>query len=246
MDTELIRNHILQAFFTRSPSVGLQIETAIDLRQSSPFSRKPCRYELIDGKRIWFEVEPVHVNECQSYKTSRVPLRDTAFIDTAWLRAVNMTPRQYRVWIAYCYNNDISWKDQEIICNTIWNDFVTSYQRTIAKKGIKARLKTLLWLNIQNTRELILTGNKLFNDSDLSKVIDIHRSHWAHTFKKYWEKMTELCFIFDENALASVHSNFEEKHNSNYELQEKKALAWTDANPSARGGTRVPPHEEEL
>ncbi|WP_337049744.1 bacteriophage antitermination protein Q [Serratia fonticola] len=244
MDTELIRSHILQAFFTPSPSVGLKTGTAIDLRLSSPFSHKPYRYEFIGGKHIRVEVEPVHVTECQSYKTSKIPLLDSAFNDTAWLRAINLSPRHYRVWVAYCYNNDLSREDQEIICNSIWNEFIASSNGVIAKKGIKARLKTLLWLNIQNTREIIFTGYKLFNDSDLSRVINIHRSHWAHTYKKYWERMTELCFLFDEDALESVHSHFKKRHNFINKFQEKTALTRKDSKPSSWGGTRVPPHKE--
>lgn len=204
MDTELIRNHILKAFFTPSPSIGLKVETAIDLRKSSPFSGRPYRYESVGKKKVRIDVDPIHVNECRSYKASKIPLLESAFSDIAWSRAIRKSPKIYRYWIDYCYNDDINEDSQNFICNSIWAIFTEDNSRNITHKSTRVRLKSLVWLCIQDAKEIISTGNKLFSDSDLSRAMNIHQSHWGRTFRPYWKKMTELCLILDEDALEYV------------------------------------------
>lgn len=223
MDTELIRSHILQAFFTPSPSIGLKVETVIDLRQSSPFSGKPCRYESIGDKQIRVDVEPVRVTECLSYKTSKVPLLASAFTDTAWRRAIKTSPRIYRVWINYCYNNDIIWDDQVLICNSIWGEFVELSRGLISRKKTEARLKTLIWLCVQNAKHLIFTDDALFKAIELSRLMNVHHSVWLRILKPHWQRMTDLCLELDSEALEYVHRNFESNRRPSKGLHVKEA-----------------------
>lgn len=210
MNVEFVRYCLMRAFLLPSSASGSKVETVVDLRDSSPYSKLPFRIEQLGDHSIRVLVEPVRAAEVQRYKGSRDPLLPTAFEDTAWIRAVRESGPVYCAWMRYCYSDDLDWDGQIAICNYVWGQFWSESLKLgiDPKPATEARLKSLIWLCVQNAKHRINQDRDQFIATELAELLHVHRSVFSRVFRAHWERMKGVCSELDYEALRHADRRY--------------------------------------
>lgn len=207
MNVEFVRDCIMRAFLLQGSPSTSKVDNVKETREcASRFLQKPFRIEQFDDRKIHVPVEPVKASETRSYKGAKLPLLPTAFEDTSWRRAVRESDPVYRIWLRYCYSDDLDWDGQIAICHYVWSVFWTeSVQNGVmVKPETEARLRTLVWLSVQSAKQLMNSGTKMFTDAELAEILHIHKSVFSRWIKEHWHRMVGHCLMLDDEALTDA------------------------------------------
>ena len=207
MNTEFVRDCVMRAFLIPGSTSSSNVDNAKETREcASRFLQKPFRVEQFEDRKIHVPVEPVKASETRRYKGGKIPLLPTAFEDTSWIRAVRESDTISRIWLRYCYSDDLDWNGQIILCHYVWTVFWAESveQGVIVKPETEARLRTLVWLSVQFAKQQANRGTKMFTDSELAEVLHVHKSVFSRWIKPHWLRMVGHCLQLDDEALANA------------------------------------------
>lgn len=119
----------------------------------------------------------------------------------SWRRALLSLEEHQKAWLLWNYSDNIRWEHQETITRWAWEQF--SYKLVgvrIAKKTVD-RLRQLIWLAAQNTKQEITGRGHHYAPASM---VGIKPDNWCHNYSDYWQAMMDIYQKLDSQALLSV------------------------------------------
>lgn len=119
----------------------------------------------------------------------------------SWRRAVLSLEDHQKAWLLWNYSDNIRWEHQETITRWAWEQFSQQLAGVrIAKKTVD-RLRQLIWLAAQNTKQEITGRGHHYSPA---AMVGIKPDNWCHNYSDYWLTMMDIYQGLDSQALLSV------------------------------------------
>lgn len=183
------------------------------LSSSDRFTEKPTRTICLGDNasdEITVAAEPVRYHAGKSFKQSSMLLTELDFMTASWRRAIEQLNSEETAWLHYCYGCKPNYKNDVIICQWLWVDFLIEHSRAGFKKmkvQTKKIMQKLTYYGIQNVKFEILhdeEGNDLKQDEHISFLLDISVDSWRKDYKKRWLLMKSRCMHLNDTALLNA------------------------------------------
>jgi hypothetical protein len=183
------------------------------LASSGRFTDKPTRTICLGDSgsdEITIAAEPVRYHVGKSFKQSSMLLTELDFMTASWRRAIEQLNSEETAWLHYCYGCKPNYKNDVIICQWLWLDFLISHSREGFKK-MKAPTKNIMqkltYYGIQNVKFEILHDkerSEMEQDAYISILLDISVDSWRKDYKKRWLLMKSRCMHLNDIALLNA------------------------------------------
>lgn len=119
----------------------------------------------------------------------------------SWRRALLSLEEHQKSWLLWNYSDNIRWDHQETITRWAWEQFSQQLAGVrIAKKTVD-RLRQLIWLAAQNTKQEITGRGHHYSPA---AMVGIKPDNWCHNYSDYWQVMMDIYQGLDSQALLSV------------------------------------------
>ncbi|WP_338743902.1 bacteriophage antitermination protein Q [Klebsiella michiganensis] len=119
----------------------------------------------------------------------------------SWRRALLSLEEHQKAWLLWNYSDNIRWEHQETITRWAWEQFSEKLAGArIAKKTVD-RLRQLIWLAAQNTKQEITGRGHHYSPA---AMVGIKPDNWRHNYSDYWLTMMDIYQGLDSQALLSV------------------------------------------
>lgn len=119
----------------------------------------------------------------------------------SWRRALLSLEEHQKAWLLWNYSDNIRWEHQETITRWAWEQFSDKLVGVrIAKKTVD-RLRQLIWLAAQNTKQEITGRGHHYAPASM---VGIKPDNWCHNYSDYWQTMMDIYQGLDSQALLSV------------------------------------------
>ncbi|EMG7890300.1 phage antitermination protein [Enterobacter hormaechei] len=183
------------------------------LSNSDRFTEKPTRTICLGDNasdEITIAAEPVRYHVGKSFKQSSMLLTELDFMTASWRRAIEQLNSEETAWLHYCYGCKSNYKNDVIICQWLWLDFLIEHSRAGFKKmkaPTKKIMQKLTYYGIQNIKFEILHDeqtNELKQDEYISFLLDISVDSWRKDYKKRWLLMKSRCMHLNDTALLNA------------------------------------------
>lgn len=183
------------------------------LSSSDRFTEKPTRTICLGDNasdEITIAAEPVRYHVGKSFKQSSMLLTELDFMTASWRRAIEQLNSEETAWLHYCYGCKPNYKNDVIICQWLWLDFLIEHSRAGFKKmkaPTKKIMQKLTHYGIQNIKFEILHDeqtNELKQDEYISFLLDISVDSWRKDYKKRWLLMKSRCMHLNDTALLNA------------------------------------------
>lgn len=174
-------------------------------RETKRYPRVRKREVKLAGHSVCRITDPVKVTETRRSGREIPLIHPFSYSDCAWRRAIRRLDDHQRSWILYCYCHEINIDHQINICAHILSEF--DYQTAGMKitKKVKERLKSLIWLHVQQSAESAAgLATQGYSQSDLARLINVKRNNWKKNYDKFWRTMISICKILDSDALCEM------------------------------------------
>ncbi|MEI9740443.1 bacteriophage antitermination protein Q [Enterobacter kobei] len=183
------------------------------LSSSDRFTEKPTRTICLgdtESYEVTVAAEPVRYHVGKSFKQSSMLLTELDFMTASWRRAIEQLNSEENAWLHYCYGCKPNYKNDVIICQWLWLDFLIEHSRAGFKKmkaPTKKIMRKLTYYGIQNIKFEILHDeqtNELKQDEHISFLLDISVDSWRKDYKKRWLLMKSRCMHLNDTALLNA------------------------------------------
>ncbi|HHT7404062.1 TPA: bacteriophage antitermination protein Q [Raoultella ornithinolytica] len=119
----------------------------------------------------------------------------------SWRRALLSLEDHQKSWLLWNYSDNICWEHQVAITRWAWEQFSDKLAGVrIAKKTVD-RLRQLIWLAAQNTKQEITGRGHHYSPA---AMVGIKPDNWCHNYSDYWQVMMDIYQGLDSQALLSV------------------------------------------
>ncbi|EPL2267198.1 TPA: bacteriophage antitermination protein Q [Klebsiella pneumoniae] len=119
----------------------------------------------------------------------------------SWRRALLSLEEHQKAWLLWNYSDNICWEHQVAITRWAWEQFSEKLAGVrIAKKTVD-RLRQLIWLAAQNTKQEITGRGHHYSPA---AMVGIKPDNWCHNYSDYWQVMMDIYQELDSQALLSV------------------------------------------
>lgn len=183
------------------------------LASSDRFTDKPTRTICIgdtESYELSVPAEPVRYHVGKSFKQSLVLLTELDFMTASWRRAIEQLNNEETAWLHYCYGCKPNYKNDVIICQWLWLDFLIAHSRSGFKK-MKATTKKIMhkltYYGIQEVKSEILRDeqrNEQEQDEHISFLLDISIDSWRKDYKKRWLLLKSRCMHLNDASLLNA------------------------------------------
>lgn len=216
MELDLIRFRVSAAlsdlhYFQRG-IFECQIEQ-LGLATSDRFAEKPTRVIQM-GERDAYEIsvaaEQVRYHMGKTFKQSSILLTELDFQTASWRRAIGQLNHEEAAWLHYCYGSKLNYKNDELICQWLWLDFLVAHSKTDFKKMkelTKKVMRKLTHYAIQRVKSSILRNEQIDNfreDEYISFLLDISVDSWRKDYKQRWLLIKSRCLYLNRTSLLNA------------------------------------------
>ncbi|UNH28355.1 bacteriophage antitermination protein Q [Moellerella wisconsensis] len=163
----------------------------------------------LNGRYVSRDTDPVYASETRNCKSPRPMIDPHAFEMSSWRRAINALSDEQRSWIMYKYGNDLNFEHQVNICKYVWGEFERYAMKFSLSKKVKDRLKSLIWLSVQQSQGVGYIQAKL------AELISVSRYNWNKTYHGHWQQMMYISDELDELALIAMRNKRQEQRSKN-------------------------------
>ncbi|CZW82807.1 phage antitermination protein Q [Enterobacter hormaechei] len=186
------------------------------LSSSGRYTEKPTRtIRLGDNAsdEITIAAEPVRYHVGKSFKQSSMLLTELDFMTASWRRAIEQLNSEETAWLHYCYGSKQNYKNDVIICQWLWLDFLIEHSRAGFKKmkaPTKALMRKLTYYGIQQVKceifrdlhDAEFDGQE--RDEHISSLLGVSIDSWHKDYKKRWLLMKSRCMHLNDTALLNA------------------------------------------
>ncbi|ELB7313030.1 bacteriophage antitermination protein Q [Enterobacter hormaechei] len=183
------------------------------LASSDRFTDKPTRTICIgdsESYELSIPAEPIRYHVGKSFKQSSMLLTELDFMTASWRRAIEQLNSEETAWLHYCYGCKPNYKNDVIICQWLWLDFLIAHSRSGFKKmkaPTKKIMQKLTYYGIQEVKSEILRDeqrDEQDRDEHISFLLGISVDSWRKDYKKRWLLMKSRCMHLNDTALLNA------------------------------------------
>ncbi|EME5919025.1 bacteriophage antitermination protein Q [Enterobacter hormaechei] len=183
------------------------------LASSDRFTDKPTRTICIgdsESYELSVPAEPIRYHVGKSFKQSSMLLTELDFMTASWRRAIEQLNSEETAWLHYCYGCKPNYKNDVIICQWLWLDFLIAHSRSGFKKmkaPTKKIMQKLTYYGIQEIKSEILRDeqrDEQDRDEHISFLLGISVDSWRKDYKKRWLLMKSRCMHLNDTALLNA------------------------------------------
>lgn len=194
------------------------------LSSSGRFTEKPTRLIHIgdkDDHEILIMAEPVRYHLGKTFKQSSMLLTELDFQTASWRRAIEQLNKEETAWLHYCYGCKLDYKNEVIVCQWLWLDFLIAHSSSGFKKmkaPTKKIMQKLTYYGIQQVKFSILFSedeDQQREDEYISFLLNISVDSWRKDYKKRWSLMKSRCLYLNKTALLNAAEKRSEIINRN-------------------------------
>lgn len=161
-------------------------------------------------KKVYSEVKqrmvnpdgpPMSGSQSRAKGSSIALVLPVEYSTASWRRALLSLEDHQKAWLLWNYSDNIRWEHQETITRWAWEQFNEKLAGVrIAKKTVD-RLRQLIWLAAQNTKQEITGRGHHYAPASM---VGIKPDNWCHNYSDYWQIMMDIFQGLDSQALLSV------------------------------------------
>ena len=216
MELKSIRAYVSTALsdlhYLQRGILEVQLEQ-LRLSSSDRFTDKPTRTLCLGDNgsdEITVAAEPVRYHVGKSFKQSSMLLTELDFMTASWRRAIEQLNKEESAWLHYCYGSKLNYKNDVIICQWLWLDFLIEHSRAGFKKmksPTKKIMHKLTYYGIQEVKSEILRdeqSNEQERDEHISFLLGVSVDSWRKDYKKRWLLMKSRCMHLNDTALLNA------------------------------------------
>lgn len=183
------------------------------LGSSGRFTDKPTRTIYIgdtEAYEISVAAEPVRYHAGKTFKQSSMLLTELDFQTASWRRAIEQLNSEESAWLHYCYGCKLNYRNDVIICQWLWLDFLVAHSRSGFKKmklSTKKIMQELTYYGIQQVKSEIFRGENedvQREDEHISSLLGISVDSWRKDYKKRWILLKSRCLYLNKTALLNA------------------------------------------
>ncbi|WP_368933097.1 bacteriophage antitermination protein Q [Citrobacter sp. RHB21-C01] len=183
------------------------------LASSDRFTDKPTRTICIgdsESYELSVPAEPIRYHVGKSFKQSSMLLTELDFMTASWRRAIEQLNSEETAWLHYCYGCKPNYKNDVIICQWLWLDFLIAHSRSgfkTMKAPTKKIMQKLTYYGIQEVKSEILRDeqrDEQDRDEHISFLLGISVDSWRKDYKKRWLLMKSRCMHLNDTALLNA------------------------------------------
>lgn len=157
----------------------------------------------VTGKKIMLRNPPVPGKQSHAKGTSIPQVIPVEFSTASWRRAISKLEDAESAWVKWNYLYDTDFSLQTLIVQHGWQLFSETIKgRRIAGKT-KEKLKALIWLAAQDTKEK-LAGRETYLNEELAQFVGVAPDNWTHNYREYWRDMRNVFLSLDKCSLISI------------------------------------------
>lgn len=186
------------------------------LSSSDRFTEKPTRTICLGDNasdEITIAAEPVRYHVGKSFKQSSMLLTELDFMTASWRRAIEQLNSEETAWLHYCYGSKPNYKNDVVICQWLWIDFLNESTKGGFKRmkaSTKKIMRRLTYYGVQQAKAEIFRDlyNSEFDvvesDEDLSSLLSVSIDSWRKDYKERWLLMKSRCMHLNDTALLNA------------------------------------------
>ena len=186
------------------------------LASSGRFTDKPTRTICLGDNgsdEITVAAEPVRYHVGKSFKQSSMLMTELDFMTASWRRAIEQLNSEETAWLHYCYGSKLNYKNDVIICQWLWLDFLIEHLRAGFKKmkaPTKKIMRKLTYYGIQQVKCEIFRDlhdaefDEKEQDKHISSLLGVSIDSWHKDYKKRWLLMKSRCMHLNDTALLNA------------------------------------------
>lgn len=186
------------------------------LSSSDRFTDKPTRTIYLGDNgsdEITVAAEPIRYHVGKSFKQSSMLLTELDFMTASWRRAIEQLNNEETAWLHYCYGSKPNYKNDVIICQWLWMDFLIEHSRAGFKKmkaNTKKMMRRLTYYGIQQVKVEIFRDlhdaefDGIERDEHISSLLGVSIDSWHKDYKKRWLLMKSRCMHLNDTALLNA------------------------------------------
>lgn len=158
-------------------------------------------YSEVKQKMVNPDGPPMSGSQSRAKGSSIALVLPVEYSTASWRRALLSLEEHQKAWLLWNYSDNIRWEHQETITRWAWEQFNEKLAGVrIAKKTVD-RLRQLIWLAAQNTKQEITGRGHHYAPASM---VGIKPDNWCHNYSDYWQIMMDIFQGLDSQALLSV------------------------------------------
>ncbi|HIB7837793.1 MULTISPECIES: bacteriophage antitermination protein Q [Klebsiella/Raoultella group] len=158
-------------------------------------------YSEVKQKMVNPDGPPMSGSQSRAQGSSIALVLPVEYSTASWRRALLSLEDHQKSWLLWNYSDNICWEHQETITRWAWEQFSDKLAGVrIAKKTVD-RLRQLIWLAAQNTKQEITGRGHHYSPA---AMVGIKPDNWCHNYSDYWQVMMDIYQELDSQALLSV------------------------------------------
>lgn len=209
---EFVRQQLIVATADLSGATKGQLVAFAENAQFTATARSRGRKKVADpvtGRMVNPSSPPIPGQQSRAKGSSIALVLPVEYSTASWRRALLSLEEHQKAWLLWNYSDNIRWEHQETITRWAWEQFSEKLAGVrIAKKTVD-RLRQLIWLAAQNTKQEITGRGHHYSPA---AMVGIKPDNWCHNYVDYWRAM---CAIFrrldSDSLLCAVRTRSQQK-----------------------------------
>ncbi|HBR2159075.1 TPA: antiterminator [Klebsiella pneumoniae] len=201
---EFVRQQLMVATADLSGATKGQLVAFAENAQFTATARSRGRkkvYSEVKQKMVNPDGPPMSGSQSRAKGSSIALVLPVEYSTASWRRALLSLEDHQKSWLLWNYSDNIRWEHQETITRWAWEQFSEKLAGVrIAKKTVD-RLRQLIWLAAQNTKQEITGRGHHYSPA---AMVGIKPDNWCHNYSDYWQVMMDIYQGLDSQALLSV------------------------------------------
>lgn len=201
---QYVRQQLIVATADLSGATKGQLVAFAENAQFAATARSRGRKKVADpvtGRMVNPSNPPIPGQQSRAKGSAIALVMPVEYSTASWRRALLSLEEHQKAWLLWNYSDNIRWENQETITRWAWEQFSQQLAGVrIAKKTVD-RLRQLIWLAAQNTKQEITGRGHHYSPA---AMVGIKPDNWCHNYSDYWQVMMDIYQGLDSQALLSV------------------------------------------
>lgn len=201
---QYVRQQLIVATADLSGATKGQLVAFAENAMFEATARSSKRMKVVDpatGRMVKPSNPPVPGKQSRAKGSAIALVLPVEYSTASWRRALLSLEEHQKAWLLWNYSDNIRWEHQETITRWAWEQFSDKLAGVrIAKKTVD-RLRQLIWLAAQNTKQEITGRGHHYAPASM---VGIKPDNWCHNYSDYWQTMMDIYQGLDSQALLSV------------------------------------------
>ncbi|ENI8005165.1 bacteriophage antitermination protein Q [Escherichia coli] len=217
---EFVRQQLIVATADLSGATKGQLIAFAENAQFTATARCRGRKKVFDKDKqrmVNPDGPPMSGSQSRAKGSSIALVSPVEFSTASWRRAVLSLEEHQKAWLLWNYSENIRFEYQVAITQWAWAEFREQLGvKRVAGKTME-RLKKLIWLAAQDTKEE-LAGRETYEYQVLASLVGVTPKNWSETFTDHWMAMRRIFLSLDSGALLQVtRSRSQQKATNSHE-----------------------------